>query len=60
MNLWRLNYELFLMGNNKALMKSITFSQSAGNRLPSTSPNNNNQRTKSYVHFKKLLAANLN
>lgn len=30
MNLWRSNYELFLMGNNKALMKSITFSQSAG------------------------------
>lgn len=29
MNLWRLNYELFLMGNNKALMKSITFSQFA-------------------------------
>lgn len=33
MNLWRLNYELFLMGNNKTLMKSITFSQSAGNCL---------------------------
>lgn len=30
MNLWRSNYELFLMGNNKTLMKSITFSQSAG------------------------------
>lgn len=26
MNLWCLNYELFLMGNNKTLMKSITVS----------------------------------
>jgi hypothetical protein len=28
MNLWCLNYELFLMGNNKILMKSITVSPS--------------------------------
>ena len=33
MNLWYLNYELFLMGNNKILMKSITVSPSFMFRL---------------------------
>jgi hypothetical protein len=60
MNLWRLNYELFLMGNNKILMKSITVSPSFMFSVTSLSRGSCFAFGVAIVDFENLLTSNKN